>query len=178
MRISGRLLLTACAVAVAVAAVWGGLDAAHDPTARGAPPRPAAVLDARHVGAMQAVSALAVLRDWDRARASAWAHGDRAALRRLYAAGSTAGRHDVAMLDRWTRRGLRVRGMSMQVLGVRLRARTRHRVVLVVTDRLVGAYAVTRGRRVALPRDNASTRRLEFRRVDGRWLMASVRQAS
>jgi hypothetical protein len=168
MRISGRLALllgvTVALVAVSVVALVGGRHG--ESQAVGPAPRSA--------GPVAAVQALEVLRDWDAARSRAWGQGNGARLRGLYVAGSTAGRRDVAMLGRWADRGLRVQGMSMQVLGVRLEVRKPRRIVLVVTDRLVAAYALGRGRRYPLPRDNASTRRLEFRRVDGRWLLASV----
>ncbi len=62
--------------------------------------------------------------------------------------------------------------MRTQVLVVDVRTRTPDRLVLVVTDRLLGAVAVPGG--LPLPRDQPSTRRLELRRVAGRWLMAGV----
>lgn len=176
MRISAvRALGTGAAIALVlvVGALLLGLvglgrhDVAPKPVADVAPA-------AQSAGPVAAVRALVVLRDWDRARARAWGRGDPRALSRLYADGSVAGRRDVAMLRRWSARGLRVRGMSMQLLGVRLQARTPRRIVLVVTDRLVAAYAVGGGRRYPLPRDNASTRRLEFRRVEGRWVLRSA----
>jgi hypothetical protein len=124
----------------------------------------------------EALSALAVLRDWDLARASAWARGDLAGLRRIYLPGSAAGTHDVAMLRRWVERGLRVRGMTMQVLAVDLRRRTDRRIVLDVTDRLADAVAVPAGggEREALPRDGLTTRRLAFRSTRNGWVLASV----
>lgn len=131
---------------------------------------------ARQVDVVRAVGSLAILRDWDRARAEAWAEGDVRALRRLYTPGSTAGQRDAAMLRRWTARGLRVRGMSMQVLAVELRRRTDRTLVLVVTDRLSGAEAVGASGSVELPRDGASTRRLAFREVAGRWLLRSAQE--
>jgi hypothetical protein len=63
----------------------------------------------------------------------------------------------------------------MQVLGVRLESRSARRVVLVVTDRLSGAYAVRHGRRYDLPRDDATRHRVVFVRRLGRWLVESVR---
>lgn len=128
------------------------------------------------VRVVEAVESLRVLRDWDAARAAAWAAGDPSALRALYVAGSDAGRHDVAMLRRWTARGLVVRRMAMQVLSVELRARSARRIVLLVTDRLAGAVAAPAGGgpgRV-LPRDRATTRRLEFRRTAGGWRLVSA----
>lgn len=131
--------------------------------------------EAGSVSVTRAVSSLAILRDWDRSRAAAWAEGDARALARLYVDGSEAGARDVAMLRAWRDRGLRVEGMSMQVLAVELRARTARRLVLVVTDRLVGAQAVGPGDRRALPRDDPTTRRLVFRAVNGSWLLESAR---
>jgi hypothetical protein len=124
----------------------------------------------------EAVASVAVLRDWDRARSAAWAHGDVAALRRIYLPGSGAGAQDAEMLGRWVRRGLRVRGMTMQVLSVELRVRTERRIVLDVTDRLADAVAVPvgGGRSSALPRDALSTRRLAFVLTRTGWVLAAA----
>ena len=124
----------------------------------------------------EAVASLAVLRDWDRARSSAWARGDVAALRRIYLPGSRAGAEDVGMLSRWVERGLRVRWMTMQVLTVELRVRTERRIVLDVTDRLADAVAVPvgGGRLRALPRDGLTTRRLAFRLTRDGWVLAAA----
>ena len=118
--------------------------------------------------------ALAALRSWDAGRARAWASGDVDALRSLFTAGSAAGLSDVAMLRRWRERGLRVEGMETQVLAARVAGRSRDRLVLVVTDRLASAVAVGPGRRVGLPSDGVTTRRVTLRLVDGAWRVASV----
>lgn len=179
MRISGSrwlVVVTAVLAGIAGLAAWVVVSAGR--SADPAPVRaPVAVVapEARSISVTRAVSSLAVLRDWDRARADAWAAGDADALRRLYVRGSGAGRADVAMLRKWASRGARVEGMSMQVLAVELRARTARRVVLVVTDRLVGARAVAAGAEVALPNDLATTRRLVFRKAGSAWLLASAR---
>jgi hypothetical protein len=124
-------------------------------------------------------AALAVLHVWDVRRAAAWAAGDEAALAALYTRGSAAGRHDRAMLRRYLARGLRVRGLRMQVLAGSVRTRTHDRIALVVTDRVAHAVAVGRGVRVALPRDRASRRTVVLCRVAGEWRVARVRaQAS
>lgn len=124
----------------------------------------------------EAVASLSVLRDWDRARAGAWARGDVAGLRRIYLPGSAAGTRDVAMLRRWSGRGLRVRRMTMQVLSVQLRLRSPRRIVLDVTDRLAGAVAVPvqGGGSRMLPSDGLTTRRLAFRLTEGRWVLAAA----
>jgi len=135
---------------------------------------------AGRVDVARAVGSLAVLRDFDRARARAWADGDVAALRRLYVPTSAAGRRDAAMLRAWVRRGMRVDGLTMQVLAVELRRRTDDRIVLLVTDRVAAAVAVraATGERTALPRDGPSTRRLAFVRSGKRWLLASAQEAA
>lgn len=184
MRISGprAVLLGVAAIVVTVIAVVAGLalhagtPAPSGTTAAG--PRAVVAPAAGRVGVARAVGSLAVLRDWDRARARAWADGDVAALRALYVRGSAAGARDAAMLRAWLRRGLRVDDMTMQVLAVELRRRTDRRIVVVVTDRLAGAVGVRpgTGEMVALPRDGPSTRRLVFARVGQRWLLASARE--
>ncbi|WP_408899228.1 hypothetical protein ACJ5H2_08995 [Nocardioides sp. R1-1] len=182
MRISGprAVLLGTAAVVVTVVAVVAGLALhARAPAPSGttsAGPRVVVAPDAGRVDVARAVGSLAVLRDWDRARAQAWADGDVAALRALYVRGSAAGARDAAMLRAWLRRGLRVEDMTMQVLAVELRRRTDRRIVVVVTDRLAGAVGVRpgSGEQVALPRDGPSTRRLVFVRSGGRWLLAAA----
>lgn len=119
----------------------------------------------------------ALLRVWDARRAAAWASGDRAGLEALYVPGSAAGRRDLAMLTGYLRRGLRVEGMATQVLALRVVRRTSHRLVLLVTDRVVGATVADAVRRIALPRDAATTRRSVLQRLDGHWLVAQVHPA-
>lgn len=183
MRISGArvVLLGTAAVVLTVVAVVAGLalrTATPPPATRttAAGPRAVVAPAAGRVDAARAVGSLAVLRDWDRSRARAWAAGDVAGLRALYVPGSAAGKRDAAMLRAWLRRGLRVEGLAMQVLAVELRRRTDRRIVLVVTDRLAGAVGVRprSGERVALPRDGPSTRRLVFTRSGDQWLLASA----
>lgn len=120
------------------------------------------------------VPAAAVLHAWDARRAQAWASGDPAALRRLYTAGSPAGRIDRAMLRSWHDRGLRVVGLRTQLLSLVVRAWSGGRLEVVVTDRVAGGVAVGAGVRVPLPRDAASTRTVVLRRVAGEWRVSSV----
>lgn len=176
-------LVTATVVVLAVAL-------RPDPTPRTPPAAaPVAVIAPRaapDLTVVRAVSSLAVLRDWDAARARAWRRGSVAGLQRLYLPGSRAGVRDASMLRRWIDRGLRVSGMRVQVLAVRLVRRTDRRLVLVTTDRLAGAVAVDRHgrRRETLPQDLPSERRLEFVRVGGpsgsggRWVLAAVYERS
>lgn len=124
-----------------------------------------------------AVAAAAVLREWDDARAAAWAAGDERALRALYVRDSAAGERDLAMLRRWSERGLRVEDMRTQLLSVEVLQRSDRRLVLRVTDRLAGAVAVRDGdgEEWSLPRDRADTQRMAFRRTSEGWLLASAR---
>lgn len=168
----------ACAVGIAVLAVLvTGLLRTHEGSTDGAGPPPStSSRRLPHVSLTEAAASVAVLRDWDRARSRAWAHGDVPALRRLYLTGAVAGERDAAMLRAWVDRGLRVRGMSMQVAAVELCARTDRRIVLLVTDRLAGAVAVPRGGGSprGLPQDGWTTRRLAFRRTPGGWVLAAA----
>jgi len=95
----------------------------------------------------------------------------------LYVEGATAADQDLRMLRGYTRRGLRVEGIRMQLIEVQVLTETPRRYSLKVTDRLVGAVAVGPGSRVRLPRDQASTRLIELRRgpAGARWKVASVR---
>ncbi|MEJ7834213.1 MAG: hypothetical protein WKF79_14965, partial [Nocardioides sp.] len=122
-------------------------------------------------------AALSVLRQWDARRAAAWAGGDVPALRRLYTRGSEAGRRDVSMLRRWVDREWRVQGMQMQILASTVVEESAARVAVRVTDRLTGAVAVGRGRRVVLPGDGATTRQITLRRMAGEWRVAAVEPA-
>ena len=119
------------------------------------------------------------LRRWDRRRAAAYAGGDVSALRALYGAGAGAAGQDLRMLRAYTRRGLRVEGMRMQLLEVQVLVERPDRYRLRVTDRLVGAVAVDSGTRWRLPRDRASTRLITLERAsaDAPWLVAAVRAA-
>ncbi|WP_109508695.1 hypothetical protein [Nocardioides speluncae] len=119
--------------------------------------------------------ALMVLRDWDARRSEAYATADVTALMRLYAADSSAGANDVAMLRRYAARGLRVTGIRTQILAADVRELSATTMRLRVTDRMVGARAVSRSETVDLPRDRASTRTISFVRRHGSWVVAEVR---
>ena len=121
--------------------------------------------------------AVEVLHSWDVRRADAWARGDRAALSRLYTPGSGAGAADVALLGRYSTRGLVVRDLHMQLLRVRVLVMRPRRLELEVTDRVAGATALRASEesvRRTLPADRPTTRRLVLRLREGEWLMAQV----
>jgi hypothetical protein len=119
-------------------------------------------------------SALDILHAWDQDRASAWEASDTAALGRLYLPGSVAGRRDVALLDDYRRRGLTVRGMTMQVLAARVVLEQATVLRLQVTDRLGPTSVGSRSGWQLLPADQASRRTIELRRFQGRWVVAAV----
>jgi hypothetical protein len=151
------------------------------PAPTAAPARTAS--SGRAAGVGQAVSAdpadppaLTALREWDRRRAVAYARGSSRMLRDLYVPHARAGRADVAVLEGYRARGLRVAGMRMQLLAVTVLAGTDDTLRLRVTDRLRGAIAVGQRHRFVLPTDAASTRTVTLRRGPaGRWRVAAVR---
>jgi hypothetical protein len=118
--------------------------------------------------------ALALLGEWDHRRARAWATGDATALSHLYTPGSRTARRDAAMLADYRSRGLRVRSMGRQVLGLHVRTCRDRRLSLVVTDRLVDAVAVGHGTRTGLPPGQPEARRVDLRRRAGRWRVSEV----
>ena len=157
----------AVAVAVTVAATVAVLLAGLPGGGDRAPQRPAA--PGRDAAAVR------VLRAWDARRAAAFASGSSRRLSDLYVAGSAAGAADVRVLRGYLGRGLRVRGLRMQLLTVSVVDRQRDRWRLAVTDRVAGGVAVGRGRRLALPRAHADTHVVTLMRGgDDRWRDAAV----
>jgi hypothetical protein len=124
------------------------------------------------------VDPLAHLHAWDRRRSSAWADGDAAALRDLYATGSVAGRRDVRLLRNYLDRDLRVEGLTTQVLDAEVLRRSANGVVVSVTDRVVGGVAVGPESATALPQGVPVHRQVTLVRVGGEWLVADVRERS
>ncbi len=163
--------------AVAAALVTAALVAPGRAGPRGQPavgdaPPPAASA----TGSRPAVSAEAeLLARWDARRARAYARGDAAGLRALYVAGSAAAARDVAVLRSYLARGLRVRGLRMQLLAVEVREHRDDRVRLRVTDRVVGARAVGKDWSRPLPADQPTSRAVTLVRVGGAWRVGSAR---
>ena len=138
--------------------------------------------DGRHAVASSAVEqasaaeqvALRVLRGWDERRAAAYAEGDVAALRALYAEGSGAGERDVRLLRSYVERGLVVEGLRQQLLEVSVLDAAPHRLTVRVRDRLATATVVAADREVGLPQDRASTNDVVLVQQDAEWLVWSV----
>ncbi|WP_134741543.1 hypothetical protein [Nocardioides sp. 503] len=129
------------------------------------------------VAAVAQDSPVAVLQAWDERRATAWASGDVRALRRLYVAGSVAGRRDAAMLRRYVERGLTVPTLDVQVLSGRMLAQHPHRLTVEVTERLARASASDGARWWRLPRGGVTTRRVTLLLAGGEWRVARVDSA-
>ncbi|GAA5116412.1 hypothetical protein GCM10023339_24990 [Alloalcanivorax gelatiniphagus] len=161
--------LTAVACACVVATLVVALAGREDPASRAAAPPPVTA------SASSSAGPAALLAAWDARRAAAWAARDPAALARLYAAGSRTGATDVRSLRRYRERGLRVEGLTTQVLALEVVGRTPDRLVLRVTDRVVGGTALGGAAPVALPADRASTRTVVLVREDGSWVVSAVR---
>lgn len=120
------------------------------------------------------VRAAAVLRSWDARRSRAWAEGDVTGLRELYVEG--AGARDVRLLNRYTDRGLRVEGLTTQLLAVEVVSRAPGRWHLRVTDRVAGGVVVAGRDRYRLPGDRAATRSIRLvRDRGGPWRVRDVR---
>ena len=113
-----------------------------------------------------------LLAAWDSARAAAYHRGSVTDLQALYRPGSAAGAADVTLLRGYLARGLRVEGMRMQLLAVEAVQARPGRVAARVTDRLSGSAVVAGERRVALPRDRATSRRVVLvRSGDSAWVV-------
>lgn len=105
-------------------------------------------------------------------RAQALALGDREALTALHARPETAVA-DLAVLDAYADRGLRVHGAVLVVLECVVVARDGDRVWLDVVDRLAPTVAVdAEGGRRSLPADEPTRRSVVLDRVDGTWRYA------
>lgn len=125
------------------------------------------------------LAALEVLRDWDADRARAYEHGDVGALARLYEPGSRLRRSDIGVLKAYARRGLRVHGMSTQVLDVAVDSFDAVSLSVRVTDRLTHAWASTKsGAEVVLPVAEPARRRLRFVKRDEQWLLATATEVA
>ena len=120
-----------------------------------------------------------VLQRWDHRRASSYAHGDAAALQRLYVGGSQAGTRDVRLLRSYAARGLVVTVLPMRLLSVDVVRADPHRIVLRVEERLVRATARSESEtsvRRRLPTDHPSTHVVTLvRRPHRPWKVSSVR---
>ncbi len=161
-------MLAIIALVVGAAAFVEGGSLAPEPSTA------AAGVTVPHLGAPE--DPLTVLHDWDRRRSAAWATGDAAALRALYASGSVAARRDVRLLRGYLDRGLRVEGLTTQVLDAEVLSLSARRLVVSVTDRVVGGVAIGPGSATALPRGAPVSRRVTLVRGGRGWVVAAVHE--
>lgn len=122
--------------------------------------------------------AVRVLSRWDRARAAAYADGDRRRLADLYTRRSTARLADLALLEEYADRGLRVHDLRTQLLRLEVLHAAPRRLRLLVTDR-ARARATRTGGVVLLRPSPAGTRVVVLRREPaGTWRVSAVRPRS
>ncbi|GAB3252462.1 hypothetical protein GCM10027425_11000 [Alteromonas gracilis] len=130
---------------------------------------------ARPVSATALTEGREALREWDAARSTCWAEADADCLRKLYAHASAAGEADVALLRRWSDRGLVIAEMRRQVLDVDVVESGERLQVLRVTDRLAGGTVRRGDRESDLPATVASTRLIVLERGPSGWVATDVR---
>jgi hypothetical protein len=127
------------------------------------------------VGAIRAEPhALGVLHDWDARRATAYAQGDVARLRRLYVEGSRAGTRDARTLRSYVDLGLRVEHLGMQVLRAEVLRDDREVVRVRVRERVASGRVSGEGGAVPLPRDRVDGHVITLVRHRGAWVVRSV----
>jgi hypothetical protein len=182
----------ALAVAAVLALVWPRSDALPNPAGAGPAldsavqavpsPQPTARpidLTRRPVTEPGAGRWLRVLNRLDDQRATAFARGDPHLLEAVYAARSAALDADRATLAAYRSRGLRLIGVRMQVLALRVVSTSQRRVVLHVVDRLDRVSAVDgAGLRTVLPADRPSAHRMVLAQRAGGWRVAAVGPAA
>lgn len=160
------------------AAIAGILVAALSLVATGAVWAMKTAEDDRAVAPEPVRTPVEVVAEWDQRRAVAWAGGDTEGLQELYVPGVKVGRDDVEMLDAYLERGLRVQGLTTQLLAVDELRVDEEEMVLKVTDRVHGGTVVGPGISRSLPRDGVSVRRLTFHTHEGTWKVFRVVEES
>jgi hypothetical protein len=120
-----------------------------------------------------------VLGRLDDRRALAFSRAEPGLLDKVYLTGSGLRDRDARTIDAYARRGLRIEGLHMTILALRLRVRSASTAVLSVVDRISRARAVnSAGRSRALPRDRATAHRVTLRRVPTGWRIAAISDRS
>lgn len=160
--------LVGLAVAAVLVALLPDLGTSDD-----APP---AVVDRALVADRPEVKAARLLRAWDGRRSAAWAAADSTALDALYVVGAPAARAERQMLRAWSERGLRVEGLTNQLLRVEVLDHRHGRWDLEVVGRLeAGRVLSDTGPDLALPYDAARTTRVVLvRGSGGKWVVESL----
>jgi len=170
-----RLLLLSLLLVLAGALVLGAAVVARpDPTGASRSTGPGTP-SPRSAGAEITTDWFDVLAGLDASRAEAFRAGDPATLTEVYTGGSDALAADRRLLRRYARRGLRVHGLRMEVVDLRLVGHTPGRATLRVRDRVGAGHVVdAEGRRTRLPADGFSEHRIVLVRTDTGWRIRSV----
>jgi hypothetical protein len=169
-----------------VALVWGAVQLVASPgRSGGGEPDPARAVGAvtREAPAHETSAPApdrapdwpAILARLDQRRERAYAASDATRLREVYVRRSPVLRHDLSMLRAYRDRGVRLDGVRLRVLDVRLVDRAGPYVRLRIVDRLDRATAYTSQGTVRLPRDRATARVVVLRAGAGGWRIAAVR---
>jgi hypothetical protein len=79
------------------------------------------------------------------------------------------------MLQRYRRRGLRVQGLQMHIVALRMQRHRGRHVVLRVSDRVVAGTVLGTAIRRRLPRDSVDAHDITLRRLPQGWRISAVR---
>lgn len=145
-------------------------------TACSGPPAPVVDVGAFAVAPAPPTRWAGVLSRLDDRRARAYQRADPRLLRRVYVTGSTLLRRDRRMLHAYDERHVRLSGVRLELLRVRLLERHRAQVRLRVVDRLARPTAHTVAGATVLPQDLPTRRTVVLRRSFGEWRIAAVRR--
>jgi hypothetical protein len=122
--------------------------------------------------------ARSVLQRLLRLRAAAYAKSDPAALSDVFVRGSAVLRRDQALMRKWSRRSLTVRGAVVVVRSVHVLDARPGRLVVRSVDRLAPVHAAWEDHVLALPRDRLSRHRILVVRRHETWRIAEVQALS
>lgn len=185
-RPSGRAVAAVAAVLLLASAIVAGIAATGssraDAPSSGTSTPHATPRDepssARHESPSRPPTWRSTLRALDGRRSTAFARGDAGMLRGVYANASTPLATDLATLRAYSRRGLRVRGLHLELVDVRERSRSPTKAVLRVTDRLDGYRIVKAGGRLVRrePGRGEVTWRMTLRRSHHGWRIDAIRR--
>jgi hypothetical protein len=176
-----RALLLVTAVAGVTAAVGAGQSMLS------AEPAPAGPVDRSVAANLAAAPAWAapderwsgVLARLDDRRALAFSRADAHLLAKVYVPGSALRARDARVIEAYARRDLRVVGLRMTILALRVEDQTASTADLSVVDRIMQARAVdSSGRSRPLPHDRPTAHRLLLRRLPTGWRIAAISDPS
>ncbi len=120
------------------------------------------------------VDPLAVLHEWDRDREAAYLAADPTKLAALYVSGSSAAAADLAIMDTYRERGLRVQRISQQFFSVQVLAVQPARIKLRTVERFAGGLVLGEGRCQQLAPTFPVRREVALVHDGNRWRVESV----